>query len=103
MSGVCGKWVNEFKDASHVCFEGSLDDPSFRRIAIQKIEKIEGKVIISEISGRLEIRKWRGRQRVMATYRCPLFGLQKRWGYPFKDDSTPIIHQTVMNIKEGDI
>ena len=88
---VSGKYVNKFEEASHVLFDGTLDDPTFRELAIQKIESIEGMRITTDKSGEMLIEKWKGKYRVRLEYMCLLFGKQVTWGYPFKDANTPII------------
>lgn len=88
---VSGKYVSSMADASHVLFEGHLDDPAFQRIAIQRITKLEGNTVTLQTSGPLRITKRNGRQSVATTYECFLFGKMRSKGHPFKDDSTPTI------------
>ena len=89
MAGVCGKYVKKFRDASHVLFNGHLDDPNFRSIAIQKIKSIDGENIETEKSGTLKIKSGE-KESVVLEYQG-FFGKQKTTGNPFKDDSTPIV------------
>jgi len=86
---VCGKWVDNFSEASHVCFEGNLDNLFFRDIAIQEIKELTDKTIVIH-SGTFQIqRRYKGRQRIKITYGGVFGGSATAWGYPFKDDKTP--------------
>lgn len=88
---VGGNYVPKFSEASHVCFEGHLDDPSFRSIAIQKILKLEDNIVTLEKSGKLKIATAsNGREIVKTAFVCPLFGRQKTTGHPFKDSNTEV-------------
>ena len=89
MAGVCGKYVKKFNEASHILFNGHLDDPNFRSIAIQKIKSIDGENIETEKSGTLKIKSGE-KESVVLEYQG-FFGKQKTTGNPFKDDSTPIV------------
>ena len=88
---VSGQYVQKFSDASHVLFEGNLDDPSFRSIAIQRITKLAAGSVTLDRSGELKIENRRGREIVRTSYRCFLFGEQKTVGAPFKDGNTDAI------------
>lgn len=94
---VCGNWVNNFIDASHVCFEGNLNNPFFSAMATQKIKCHGVKTIEAEKSGVLMVKNWKGRQRVRASYDCPITGKRYAWGYPFKDDNTKSIYETILD------
>jgi len=92
---VTGSYVRAFSDASHVIFQGHLDDPGFRAIAIQRIKKIQGRFIEAEISGRLSIlADFRG-ERVKLGYKSAynqIFGGSTATaGWPFKDKQTEAI------------
>lgn len=88
---VSGIYVAKLADASHVLFEGHLDNPAFRSIAIQRIQKLEGGTVTLERSGVLAIKTLRGRERVKVSFVCPIFGKWEATGHPFKDDNTPAI------------
>ena len=85
---VCGKYVKRCSEASHVLFDGHLGDPSFRKIAIQKIEAVLDSEIVVSKSGTLAIRKTKTGERVDLVYECVLFGDTKTTGIPFKDVDT---------------
>jgi hypothetical protein len=87
---VAGHYVKKFSEASHVLFNGHLDDPSFREIAIQRLVSVGAKTIQASESGVLDIicgRKGKG-EYVKAQYRCPVFGSVTTEGFPFKDNNT---------------
>lgn len=88
---VSGRYVPKFAEASHVLFEGHLDDPSFRRIAIQRITKLDEKCVTLDTSGELAIGARHGKQIVRITYDCPIFGKQRATGHPFKDDRSEVV------------
>jgi hypothetical protein len=88
---VSGKYVSKLSDASHVLFEGHLDGPSFRGIAIQRITKLTGNTVTLDKSGDLKIEQRNGRDSVETTYTCFIFGKQRTRGSPFKDENTPAI------------
>jgi hypothetical protein len=88
---VSGHYVAKFADASHVLFEGSLDDPSFRQIAIQRITQLDGDSVTLARSGALKIGFRNGKQVVRTSYHCFIFGQQKTVGSPFKDGDTAAI------------
>ena len=82
---VSGNYVNKFAEASHVLFDGNLDNLSFRSIAIQKLKHVDDKTITTNNSTTLNINKQKSRERVKLIYKCFLFGNVATWGYPFKD------------------
>ena len=87
---VCGKYMNTFKGSTHVLFEGNLDDPSFRMIAIQKILSVDGEDLSTEKSGNLKIKKDLGKEFVYLEY-VNFFGIKERTrGNPFHDKDTPL-------------
>lgn len=88
---VSGKYVATFAEASHCVFDGHLDDPSFRSIAIQKIISLTPEAITLGQSGILRVGKHRatGKQCVGLRYRS-FFGTVSTYGYPFKDENTAI-------------
>lgn len=88
---VSGQYVSKMSEASHVLFEGHLDDPSFKRIAIQRIIKLDGESVTLDTSGTLKIETLNGRQSVKTSFVCPLFGKQTTVGNPFKDRNTDAI------------
>jgi hypothetical protein len=92
MMGVSGKYVDKFNEASHVLFNGHLDDPYFRNIAIQKLVAIEDDSIISETSGKLRIKQ--GKKESVSLEYAGFFGKEKTTGFPFKDIGTPIVTAT---------
>lgn len=80
------------REASHVVFDGHLDDPAFREIAIQKIVALTETTVTLEKSGALEIINRSGnRQQVRTSFTCPIFGKQETLGTPFKDDHAEAI------------
>ena len=82
--GVCGQYVDKFSDASHVLFEGHLDDPFFRKIAIQKVVEAKKAVVDCEISGSLEIKK-RGKKEFVSLRYAGFFGMETTKGFPFRE------------------
>ena len=86
---VCGSYIDRFDTASHVCFDGHMDDPFFRAIAIQKITSIEDGHVVCSKSGKLRIKNGK-RQSVRLQYKG-FFGSQTTNGYPFKDTNTEAI------------
>ncbi len=92
---VSGKYKDKFSEASHVCFEGHLDDPFFRAVAIQRIESLGQKTVILSTSGESRIIRRKGRESVNITYRG-FFGEEKTKGHPFKDNDS-----NVCELKKG--
>lgn len=86
---VCGRYVDKIENASHVLFDGHLDDPGFRVVAIQKIVNVDGRKITLDTSGELEIRKRNGRFFVPLSYKGFFGNMEKTKGSFFKDDNTP--------------
>ena len=84
---VSGKYVKTFAEASHVLFNGHLDDPGFRQIAIQKLSGIGDGYIDCQTSGRIKIEKSGGKEYVILIYNG-FFGREKTKGFPFKDSSS---------------
>ncbi len=80
---VSGQYVQTFAEASHVVFEGHLDNPAFRAIAIQEIVRVN-KASVAIRSGRFAI-KQEGREYIAMTY-VDIFGRQRTRGHPFKDE-----------------
>ena len=90
---VCGQYVSRFSEASHVLFDGHLDNPSFRSIAIQKIECLSGDCVTLSKSGSLKIRDGR-EQTVSLPYKGIFGGVVRTTGHPFKDSQTAAIGRT---------
>ena len=87
---VSGNFVKNFMDASHVLLEGNLNDPSFRKIAIQKIKMLRGERIQTD-NGEYDIITSDGEECIVFKYRN-IFGDQVTTkGNPFKDDKTDAI------------
>lgn len=87
---VCGKYKDRFSEATHCLFNGHLDDPSFRSIAIQRIERREGKTVCLSASGELQIKNKAGKEYVVLTYQGFFGGKERTTGHPFKDDKTDL-------------
>lgn len=86
---VSGQYKSAFADATHCLFNGHLDDPDFREVAIQRVvERTAGTVTLSK-SGELPINKKGGREYVDLAYQG-IFGKQRTTGHPFKDDRTEL-------------
>lgn len=83
---VSGQYVTRFTDASHVVFNGHLDNPSFRAIAIQKIVDVTKKSVVIR-SGTLKIIRKGEAESVSLVY-TDIFGKQRTKGFPFKDECT---------------
>ena len=88
---VSGKYVSKFSEASHVLFEGHLNDPAFRSIAIQRITKLAGETVTLDKAGALKIETRNGEQIVKTSFVCPLFGKRTTIGHPFKDERTDAV------------
>ena len=88
---VFGHYKDHFSEATHCCFNGHLDDPSFRSIAIQRITRREGKTVCLSASGDLQIKKKAGKEYVILTYDGFFGGKVKTTGHPFKDDKTDLV------------
>jgi hypothetical protein len=86
---VSGQYKKTFREATHCCFNGNLDDPFFRRVAIQKITAIAEHSVTVEESGQLDVCVRNGAEFVALTYKG-IFGNQKTTGHPFKDASTEL-------------
>lgn len=97
MTAVCGRHTKLFSDATHCLFNGHLDNPSFRNIAIQKIIAIVDSTVTLSKSGTLNIRR-KGDSEFVALEYTDIFGKQKTTGHPFKDKCTelpnPSLHRT---------
>lgn len=85
---VSGRYVKRFQDASHVVFDGNLDNPVFRGIVIQRIVAIVGTARIRLAdSGEVAIRTSDSGEYCTVTYR-DMFGNHRATGRPFKDNDT---------------
>lgn len=61
-------------------------------MAIQRILSITDKTVTLSTSGTLKILpRGAGKQKVKASFTCPIFGKQTTEGFPFKDTETPAI------------
>ena len=86
---VCGKRVKTFSEASHIVFNGHLDDPCFRAIAIQRITDLTNKAVSGITSGELEIQRNAKGEFVRLEYDA-FIGKAKTTGHPFKDQDTEV-------------
>lgn len=91
---VSGHYVKTFGDASHVLFDGHLDDPSFRAIAIERIVSVDEDFVTLDKSKKLIIDKQKRGEKVRLSYKCPIFGDRTTQGSPFKDTNTDAINGT---------
>ncbi|WP_028574331.1 hypothetical protein [Desulfonatronovibrio hydrogenovorans] len=87
---VIGQYVKTFAEASHVLFDGPLDEPNFSRIAIQAIADIGDGFIATRKSGKMQIIGTK-QEKVYLTYESFLGKKIKTAGYPFKDNVTKAI------------
>jgi hypothetical protein len=85
---VSGQYVRRFEDASHVLFNGHMDNPSFREIAIQEIIDVKKSVVVIR-SGSLKIRRKPDEAESVTLTYTDIFGKQAAKGFPFKDEHTP--------------
>ncbi len=89
---VSGKFVKKFTSATHVLFEGHLDDSGFRAIASQKLKDVSGGHIVAATSGRMKIESDSFGEKVnlvyTSTYNQIFGGKSKTTGRPFKDRDT---------------
>ena len=88
---VSGNYKKTFKEATHVLFDGSLNNPYFRKIAIQKIISVSDNSLKTD-SNDFKIRTARKGNKtefVVIEYK-DLFGTQSTRGYPFKDEKTTL-------------
>lgn len=88
---VCGRYTKRFAEASHVLFEGHLDSPSFRNVAIQEIKGLTGETVLLSDSGELAIETDKHGELVRIVYEEFFFGPTRTTGRPFKDDRTEAI------------
>ncbi len=86
---VCGQYKKTFGEATHCCFNGHLDDPCFRSIAIQRITGRSDDSVVLDTSGKLAVKRKNGKEYVDLAY-PGIFGRQRTTGHPFKDDSTEL-------------
>ncbi|MFA7333502.1 MAG: hypothetical protein WC130_04320 [Kiritimatiellia bacterium] len=86
---VCGQYKKSFGEATHCCFNGNLNDPCFRGVAIQKITERTDECVTLDKSGRLAIKRKDGKDYVALTY-PGILGKQRTTGHPFKDDGTEL-------------
>jgi hypothetical protein len=89
---LCGQYVKEVADASHILFDGCLDDPNFCRISMQKIEDWDGETMLTlSESGKLRLMFHRGEWKVRISYTGFLGTKHRTSGHLFKDQNTPSI------------
>ena len=83
---VVGKYKATFAESTHCIFDGHLDDPSFRSIAIQRIVSNNTNAITLDTSGIFPIFTHGGKEWVRITYNSPFYGKVCTLGRPFKED-----------------
>ena len=86
---VIGHYKRTFAEASHVLFSGNVNSPAFSRVAIQRIERLDGSRVQLSESGEVVIEHDTHGELAHITYRG-LFGLVTTIGRPFKDEATPL-------------
>lgn len=86
---VIGTYKAAFSEATHCLFNGHLDDPDFREVAIQRILARTKDDVTLSVSGKLPIKVKGDREYVDLTYQG-FFGKQRTTGHPFKDDKTEL-------------
>ncbi len=92
---VCGQYKTSFCEASHCVFNGSLDDPCFRRVAIQRITARTSESVTLDVSGTLAIKRYKCKEYVDLSY-PGIFGRQRTAGHPFKDGHTDVPEISVL-------
>lgn len=86
---VSGTYKSKFAEATHCLFNGHLDAPDFRAIAIQRVVDRTAGAVTLDRSGVLPIKRKGGKECVALTYQG-IFGKQSTTGHPFKGDNTKL-------------